>query len=160
MNERERNFQQSSESEKGDIRYTSPSEIDPEVEKPQHKLELRLDGEVIGGAEIDYYSKPLPFYQLTDLWVEHEYAGRGNASRIMDQVENFLKERRKPGVLVEAILDDSAQGMYERRGWMPVPDGLGRHVYNWPDGVSLDVLKGYEERQTPIDEREGYTPGY
>jgi ribosomal protein S18 acetylase RimI-like enzyme len=138
-----------------DIQYISPAEQDAE-DMPQHRFELKDGNKIVGGAEIDYYSKPLPFYQLTDLWVEHEYADRGNASRIMTQVEAFLKERRKPGVLMEAILDGPAQGMYERRGWTPVPGSPGRYVYNWPEQVQLDILKGYEMRQTPIDEREGW----
>lgn len=139
------------------IQYTSPSEQGSE-DLPQHKFELKDGTKVVGGAEIDYFSKPLPLYQLTDLWIDFEYAGRGNASRLMTQVETFLKERRKPGVLTEAILDGPAQGMYGRRGWMAVPDMPGRYVYNWPEHVSVDVLKGYEMRQTPIDEREGWNP--
>lgn len=138
-----------------DIQYISPADQDPE-DMPQHKFESTVDGEVVGGAEIDYFSRPLPMYYLAELWVEPEYAGQGNASRIMDKVEAFLKERRKPGVLTEAILDGPAQGMYERRGWVPVPGGLGQHVYNWPEHVSLDVLKGLVMRSTPIDEREGW----
>jgi ribosomal protein S18 acetylase RimI-like enzyme len=138
-----------------DIQYISPAEQDTE-DMPQHKFELKDGNRVVGGAEIDYFSKPLPIYQLTDLWIDFEYAGRGNASRIMAQVEAFLQERRKPGVLMEAILDGPARGMYERRGWMPVPETPGRYVYNWPEHVPLDVLKGYEMRHTPVDEREGW----
>jgi len=138
-----------------DIEYISPAEQDVE-DMPQHKFELKDGNKVIGGAEIDYFSKPLPLYQLTDLWIDFEYGGRGNASRIMTRVEAFLEERHKPGVLMEAILDGPAQGMYERRGWVPVPGAPGRYVYNWPEHIPLDVLKGYEMRQTPIDEREGW----
>lgn len=138
-----------------DIQYTSPSE-QSSGEMPQHKFEVVDGDEIIGGAEIDYFSKPLPLYQVTDLWVDHAYAGRGNASRIMDRVEDFLEKRGKPGLLVNAIVGDSpAGGMYERRGWEPVPDNPSLHVYNWPQQVSLDVLKSYAMRQTPIDEREG-----
>lgn len=88
------------------IRYTSPAERSLE-EMPQHAFELVEDGEVVGGVEIDYFSRPLPLYQLTDLWVDNEYAGQGNASRIMAQVEAFLRERGKPGMLVDAIVEGS-----------------------------------------------------
>jgi ribosomal protein S18 acetylase RimI-like enzyme len=137
-----------------EISYVSPAEQSPD-DYPQHKFEL-LDGQdVVGGAEIDYYSKPLPLYHVTDLWVDWSYAGVGNASKIMERVEEFLVERKKPGVLVEAIIDGSpSQGMYERRGWKPVPGGLGLHTYNWPEDISLKILDGYALRYTSFEERE------
>lgn len=126
--------------EPAEIRYVSPSEQSPD-HMPQHKFELVKDGEVIGGAEIDYFSKPLPLYQLTDLWVDESHSGKGQASRIMDEVEGFLRE--KPGVLVDAILEgEPAQGMYERRGWQSDPTSMNRKLYNWPEDVSKDVLNG------------------
>lgn len=138
------------------LRYSAPKEALEQDELPQHRFDLMADGERIGAAEIDYFSKPLPLYQVTDLYVDFEHKGKGYASKIMDQVEAWLRERKKPGVLVEAILEgDQSQGMYEKRGWKPVPDSFGLHVYNWPEDVDLSILKGYAERYTPIDQREG-----
>ena len=123
---------------------------------PQHRFDFVVDGERIGAAEIDYFSKPLPLYQVTDLYVDFEHKGKGYASQIMDQVETWLRERKKPGILVEAILDgDPAQGIYERRGWKPVPNSFGQHVYNWPDNVDLSILDGYPQRYTDHLERKG-----
>lgn len=135
-----------------DIRYVSPAEQSPE-DMPQHKFELTQNGQVIGGAEVDYFSTPFPLYQLTDLWVDPDYAGKGNAGRILDRVEEFLQARRKPGVLADAIIDGSpAQGMYARRGWQEVPQGHGLHVFNWPSDVSLSILQGYGARRTPAQD--------
>ena len=138
------------------VQYISPSEQSPE-DMPQHRFEIVEGDEIIGGAEVDYFSRPLPLYQLSDLWVEHEYSGQGKGSRIMDAVEAFLKEREKPGLLVDAIIyGNDAYGMYERRGWQSIPSNPSIRVYNWPEHVSLDILKGFAMRQTPIEDREGF----
>ena len=135
------------------IKYHSPAELKEKGEDPQHKFDLIIDGEQIGGAEIQYLSKPLPHYVLKELWVDFEHKGKGYASQIMDQVETFLKERKKPGLLVEAILEgDPAQGMYAKRGWQEVPNSLGIHVYNWPENIDFSILIGYDSRYThPMD---------
>ena len=140
-----------------DVRYSSPAEQPPE-EEPLHRFEIVKGDETIGGGEIEYFSRPLPLYQLSDLWVDDEHSGRGNASLIMDRVEGFLEKRGKPGLLVDAIIPGSkAYGMYERRGWEAVPSNPYLRVYNWPQDVPLDVLRGYAMRQTPMEDREGFT---
>jgi GNAT superfamily N-acetyltransferase len=139
------------------IEYSSPKKAIEQGEEPQHRFDLILDGERIGAAEINYYSTPIPLYQLTDLYVDYEHSGQGNASRLLGQVEGFLRERRKPGILVDAVIEDKpASGMYARRGWQEVPGGQGLHVYNWPKDVDLSVLKGYAYRQTDITERASF----
>ena len=139
------------------IDYISPEDAIENHEPPQHRFDLIVDGEKIGSAEIDYVSKPLPMYQVTDLYVDFEHKGKGYASKIMDQVENWLKERRKPGILVEAILEgDLAYGMYAKRGWVPVPDSFGLHVFNWPKDADLSILNGYSQRYTYITERDSF----
>lgn len=131
------------------IQYSSPQESIEEDKIPQHRFDLVVDGRCVGAAEVDYYSKPLPLYQVTDLYVDFEYQGKGYASQIMDRVENWLREKKKPGILVEAIFGDHpASGMYERRSWRPVPNSFGQHVYNWPDDVDLSILNGYPQRYT------------
>ncbi|MDB5264811.1 MAG: hypothetical protein JWN64_382 [Parcubacteria group bacterium] len=138
--------------EKGpEIKYVSPKESLEEEGYPERRLDLFVGGEKIGAATIDYYSKPLRLFQVTDLYVEHEFSGQGYASQIMEQVEKFLKDRKRPGVLVDAIIDGNpAKGMYERRGWKPVPGDDALHVFNWPENVPLDVLKGYAQRYTDL----------
>jgi GNAT superfamily N-acetyltransferase len=129
------------------IEYSSPRKSIENGEMPQHRFDLIINGETIGAAEIDYVSKPLPMYQVTDIYVDFEHKGKGYASQIMDQVESWIKERKKPGILVDAIMDgDPSQGMYARRGWQKVPGGSDLHVYNWPDTVGLEILQGYSAR--------------
>ena len=136
------------------IKYLSPEQAMEEGELPQHHFDLVVDGEKIGGAEIDYFSKPLPLYQITDLYVDIEHKGKGYASEIMGQVEQWLMDRRKPGILVDAIMKgDPAKGMYAKRGWVKVPGGLGLRVFNWPSDVDMSILNGYASRYTDFTKR-------
>ncbi|OGZ07755.1 MAG: hypothetical protein A3D65_01475 [Candidatus Lloydbacteria bacterium RIFCSPHIGHO2_02_FULL_50_13] len=139
------------------IQYISPKEALEQDESPQHRLDLFVNGEKIGSAEIDYFSKPLPLYQLSDLYVFAAHHSKGYGSQIMEQVEAWLKERKKPGVLVDAIEEDeAAHGMYARRGWQKVPHSCCLHVFNWPKKISLDILRTYPLRYTDHTERKGF----
>lgn len=140
--------------ENGEIKYSSPRETFEREGVGQHRFDLIVDGKKVGGAEVDYFSKPLPLYQVTNLYIDVEHNGKRYGSQIMEQVESFLREKKKPGVLVDAIaIDDPASGFYARRGWTEVPDSGGLHVYNWPEGTSLDVLVAYSFRYTDMSER-------
>jgi GNAT superfamily N-acetyltransferase len=139
------------------IKYTSPSESIEEDQFRHHNFDLLVDEIKIGAAEVDYFSKPLPHYLLSDLYIERESKSKGYASKVLDQIEAWLKERRKPGILVDAIvLGDPARGMYERRGWQLVPDSICLYVYNWPEDVSLELLRGYSSRSTDYSERKNF----
>jgi GNAT superfamily N-acetyltransferase len=99
------------------INYRSPKESSEE-ELKQHRFELVIDNKKIGSAELDYFSRPIPLYQLTELYVDYEQKGKGYASQIMDTVEEWLRSRKKPGILADGIFeDDPAKGMYAKRGW-------------------------------------------
>ena len=132
-----------------EIKYSSPKESREQGEAPQHRFDVLVDGKKIGAAEVDYFSKPVPLYQVTELYVDFEHKGKGHASKILEQIEKFLDNKKKPGVLVDAIISgDPAQGMYARRGWKEVPGSMGMHVYNWPEDASLEALAGYAFRYT------------
>ena len=92
-----------------DIQYLSPEAAMEQGEQPQHRLDLIVDGEKIGSAEIDYFSKPLPLYQLSNLYVLFEHHSQGYATQIMEQVEAFLRERKKPGVSYVRLMRRSAR---------------------------------------------------
>jgi len=138
--------------------YHNPKEnLDRGEEEPFHTIDLVIGDKIIGRAEMIYSSKPLPHYTIDYLYVEPEYQGAGRASRIMDQVEEFLKKKGKAGVLAEAIDPSSpASGMYGRRGWQEVPDSFGVFAFNLPKGASIDDLRGLSQRGAWLTEREGY----
>jgi GNAT superfamily N-acetyltransferase len=137
--------------------YTDPEKNYNERNEGIHTIDLVLDGEVIGSAELTYYSKPIPLYQLSELYVEFEYQGQGRASAIMDQVESFIKKRGKAGTLVDGIMmGNPASGMYKKRGWLEVPSIPDLFVFNLPKGASLDDFVAYPFRQTDPMERESW----
>ncbi len=139
------------------IEYSNPQENIKRGEDPIHRVDLIVDGKIIGAAEIEYFSKPFPIYQISELYVEYEYKSKGYASKILDYVEAMLKKKKKTGVLVDAIMIGAdAEGMYERRGWQPIPGGLGQLVYNLPKGRKIEELKNYHLRQKDIMERESW----
>ncbi len=137
------------------IEYTNPRDNIERGEEPRHTVEMINEaGEVMGQASIDYYSNPIPYYQVTDLYTEPEFRSQRVASEIMDWVENWLKGKKRAGFLVDGILPgDPAAGFYERRGWIPVPGGRGQYVFNLPNSVEPERFRGIEMRQTWPEDR-------
>ncbi len=144
-----------------EFEYKSPKEnkIEENLGEP-HTFKVYIDGNVAGVGIVEYFSKPLPIYQLTTLYTEEEFQKQGVATEILDKVEQWAKERKKPVVLVDAVIDEEldengkkAKGMYARRGWVEIVGQHDRHVYNWPEGLSTDILKGFECRYTDYLER-------
>ncbi len=141
-----------------EIRYHNPKENIAREEEPRHTIDIEIDGELIGRADIEYGSKPIPHYQLSNLYVEYEYQGKGYGSKIMDYLEKMLVKKGKAGVLVDAIdTESAAEGMYERRGWKRVPPAFkNQFVFNLPKGVTPDIFQNYEMRQTDLYDREAF----
>lgn len=122
-----------------------------------HTIELVIGGKMIGRAEMSYFSTPTPLYQVSELYVDFEEAGKGHASAIMEEVEKFLVDRKKPGVLVDAIdMESPASGMYIRRGWREIPNTGGLLVFNLPPSIDLSVFRGYAMRYTDPTERDSW----
>ncbi|MCR4313633.1 MAG: GNAT family N-acetyltransferase [Candidatus Uhrbacteria bacterium] len=140
--------------------YHNPEANKDRGEDPRHTFELKgAKGETIAGAEIDYYSKPIPHYQVTDIWVDFEHQGQGIASELMGKIEEMLKAKKRAGFLVDAIMEGNpTKGFYERRGWIPVPGGMNQFVFNLPRGAEPESFISVENRQTPIEERNGSHP--
>jgi GNAT superfamily N-acetyltransferase len=138
--------------------YKSSKQNQKEDDNGIHTIDLVVNGKVVGGAELTYYSKPWPFYQINELWVEHEHQRKGYAGKIMIEVEEFLKKRKRAGVLVDGIMLGSyAKGMYERRGWQEVPgNARGILAFNIPRSANINALCGYSMRQTDPLERESW----
>ncbi len=138
----------------GKVEYYPPQKALEKAEDPHHHFDFIIDNVKAGSAEVDYLSKPLPCYQLTSLYVEEEFQSKGYASEIMDVFEKFLRDKKKPGFLADAIWPHApAAGMYQRRGWKLVPDTYGLYSYNLPDDIDYRILIGYENRYTSFKER-------
>jgi GNAT superfamily N-acetyltransferase len=142
-----------------EVHYRNPETNLEQGEDPQHTLEIidEKTGETIARAEIEYFSKPIPYYQVSDLYTEQAYQGRGYASKIMEKIEEMLKKKKRPGFLVDAIFSDHpASGFYQRRGWIPVPGNNEQYVFNLPKNADVKIFQFVEARQNPLLEREAY----
>ncbi len=136
------------------IKYTNSGESYKRGEEPAHFFDLFNEkGEKIGEAEVRYLSKPMPHYQLSDLFVNPQYQGKGFGSKILDQVEDFLKKRKKPGVLVDGINDERFMGMYQRRGWVQLVNDETLLGFNLPENLDKRLFEAYGQRYTFFDER-------
>ena len=124
------------------IQYSSPQENIEKDKFSGHSFDLFIDGVKIGYANVKYLSKPLPYYLLSYIDIDPAFRNKKYASKILDQTEAWIKERGKPGVLLDAIFDDEpAVNMYARRGWQEVPGSYRLYTYNWPKDVDPTILK-------------------
>jgi GNAT superfamily N-acetyltransferase len=139
------------------IEYKNPRSNIERGELPRHTVDMvNHEGLLMGRAGIEYNSKPVSHYQLTDLHVEPEFRNQGIASEIMQWFEDWLKKKHKIGFLVDGILPDQpAAGFYERRNWLPVPGGRGHFVFNLPETTNIDIFRGIEMRTTWPQDRIG-----
>jgi GNAT superfamily N-acetyltransferase len=120
-----------------------------------HRFEgLNTVGEVVSGVTATYLSKPFPHFYVDGLYTREESKSQGYASAVLEEVEKFLLEKRKPGLLVDGIHknDKGAHGMYERRGWKHVPD-TDLLSFNLPNTIEPELLLGYHQRYTETLQR-------
>ena len=112
---------------------------------------VNRDNRLVGNAFLNYYSWPIPLYELASVYVATRYRGRGYGSALMAAVEEFLKRNKRAGILSDAIEPNSpARGMYQRRGWTTITPGGIRYAFNLPEGMSEKELRAFYERR---DER-------
>ena len=145
-----------------EIHYTNVKENrEKDEDESFHSLDLVIEEKIIGKAEFVYFSKPFPLYQLSELYVDYEYQGKGLGSELMQQFEAFLKKKKKAGVLVDAIIEGNlAQGMYAKRGWQEVPGSPDLYAFNVPKSADISQLQGYAQRYTYVTDREAWMKKY
>lgn len=140
-----------------DVIYRTPKENKEREDDTVHTFTLEIDGEVVGEIHAIYYSKPIPFYSLDDVYVYSKYRGQGYGSHIMDSFENFLKKKKKAGVLFDGIaMLSPASGMYERRGWKKIPGMETGYAFNLPDTVPIERIAHWHKRGNSTIERQQF----
>jgi predicted GNAT family acetyltransferase len=132
-------------------RYVKPEESEAFEKLRHHRFEVVENDTVVSVAEVNYYSRPRPFYQVTNLCTETEYQGKGYASAVMDQVERFLIESGKPGILVDASVYNHSdeQSYYESRGWKIFSEE-GHRVFNLSENIDPKIFAGYYMRGVDV----------
>lgn len=112
----------------------------PEEER-LHVLDLEVRGRSVGHAELMYASHPIPSYYLNFIFVRELFRGFGFGSAILDQVNLFLLEKGKMGILYNSISkDSSAREMYARAGWHESKKFSGWMTFNEPKDATPAAL--------------------
>ncbi len=129
------------------IRRLKPEQIKGAEAGRHHRISLFEGRREIGSAELTYHGTPVPLYYLASLYVIKERRatqdrpGAKYGTRLMDEVEKMLRDKKKMGLVQDGIDPNSpARGMYARRGWRNIPALPGWYVYNMPEGLDLASL--------------------
>ncbi len=67
-------------------------------------------------------------YILNDLFVHADHRGQGIGERLMEHAKEFARSTQSKGLTLETAIDNPAQHLYERLGW--VKDSEVFH-YTW-----------------------------
>ncbi|MBT8263356.1 MAG: GNAT family N-acetyltransferase [Bacteroidia bacterium] len=73
-------------------------------------------------------------YILNDLFVSKEARGKGIGEELLEHSKNFAKANESRGLTLETAVDNPAQNLYERLGW--VKDTKVFH-YTWETDKSI-----------------------
>jgi GNAT superfamily N-acetyltransferase len=112
-----------------ELEYKKPIENSERV----HRIEMTLEGRVIGYANLEYRNDPFPFYYLKLIFIKG-YRGQGLGTQVLTEVNAFLDAKKKPGLLVNAISRTSpARRIYEKHGWVAIPGHEDWYSYGLPD---------------------------
>lgn len=129
------------------VKYTNAKDSDQVDLFKYHKFEIKDGERLLSSAEVKFLSKPLPHYLVADLYTEPGFQNMGLASKVLDSIEQFLRERDKPGVLIDLVMSDipEVRLMYERRGWELLNERNLR-AFNLSPEIDRSIFRGYQER--------------
>ncbi len=113
-----------------------------ETEEKIHRIELRMDGDQVGFANLEYRNRPFPFYYVKLVFVLPHARNLGFGKEILAELNNFLDSHKKAGLLLNSIdEDDPAYSIYEKAGWKPIKHGSHCYSYNLPTGLTEGRLE-------------------
>lgn len=93
-------------------------------------------------AELEYHNDPFPFFYVDFVSVEPLRRGQGFGSAVLEQVNQFLKEKAKAGLLESSISPrNPAYGLYQRHGWQPVPGADEWFSFNLPKNLPPERIQ-------------------
>jgi len=126
--------------------YRKPAET---VEK-RHLIELEVDGVRVGFARLEYKNNPRPFYYVHVVLVYKNYRGKGFGKDVLQRINDILDQKRASGILVTTIDEDSpAYKMYEKHGWVRIPnrsDWYGYNISGWTESQLAKAIYGISRK--------------
>lgn len=107
-----------------EVIYHHPKLIRAEgTQQPAHRLELWQNDSFMGLANLVYKGRPISHYYLSCVSVPPDRRGMKIGGTLMDAVNDFLDQRKMPGLLKDVTPQGSkAHGFYANHGWEPLPD--------------------------------------
>ena len=113
----------------------------PENQEHVHKIEMVIDGDVIGHADLEYRNDPFPFYYVSLVFIKKTFRGSGFGREVLEKINGFLDSKKKPGILANAIdIDHPAHQMYEKCGWIKIQDKEDWYSYGL-DNLNPNKIK-------------------
>ncbi|MBM3204522.1 GNAT family N-acetyltransferase [Candidatus Uhrbacteria bacterium] len=104
-----------------------------------HRLELRVEGEMVAFAELHYHNDVFPVYYVSVVFTRHGQRSKGYGGDMMEKINTFLTKNGKAGLLFDAIeADDVAKGFYRRHGWQPATGDHRKYWYSFRLPENLD----------------------
>lgn len=132
------------------------------TEGQYHTLTFFAEGKKVGNATFGYYGKPIRFFHVRGLYVNDEDQEKGYGRKLMNAVQEFIIEKKCPGILQHGIRRDAPEGlktMYERGGWQRLP-APHRKVfeewfgYNLPSDIDETTLARMIDRTDVYDSKD------
>ena len=120
-----------------DIKHYQPEETNEKSEGYFHKLNLIVDGENIGKAELFYKNSPFPFYYLSWIDIKQNKKGVGHGKNFLAAINQFLDLRGKSGLLINSTNAGSpVHSIYQNNGWQKIDNHQDWYIYNPPKNLS------------------------
>ncbi|MEM9679434.1 MAG: GNAT family N-acetyltransferase [Bacteroidota bacterium] len=63
-----------------------------------------------------------PMYLLNDLYVHHDYRGKGIGEALINRAKDLCRSEDQKGLAIQTAADNPAQDLYERLGFVKDPD--------------------------------------
>lgn len=122
------------------IEHYRPEEINEKGGDYIHRLDLMMNRENIGEAQLIYKNSPFPFYYLSSISIRKDVRGKGEGKNFLVGVNNFLLRKRKAGILVNSIDKNYPENqIYANNGWEPLNNDY--YIFNPPKNLTPDRIK-------------------
>lgn len=120
--------------EKVDVEKYKPHENNPERPR-RHKFYLMEGGIKVAYAHLTYRNDIVPSYFVQMIEVKEGKENLGLGSKMVSEINEFLKEKRCLGILFNAIGRLNVRAIYEKQGWKYYKglDHLGYIFFNEPN---------------------------
>ncbi len=113
--------------------YKQLSDLDGATDFLKHRIEQNdsviyiayIDGIPVGFTQLYPLLSSVsmePMYLLNDLYVHHNYRGKGIGEALINKAKQLCAEEQQKGLAIQTAFDNPAQNLYQRLGFMKDTD--------------------------------------